>query len=291
MKKIYKTIVTSIIVNTLLVALKLIVGLMTNYKSIVADAVHSFSDLSTDFVALAGQKLAIKNADENHPYGHGKIEYITSIIIGAVIMILGINLIYSTISEKTALSHNWVLALIVVAITIISKYILAKFVEYRGKKARNVILLASAKESMADVLSSVGVFIAIVLSLFKEQVPIFEYADKAGGFIISLFIIKTAFSILKDNINAIIGECEQDEEVIYKIKGIIMGVSEVLSIDHLIVMKFGSYYQIVLDAGVDATCKLEKAHSIAHKIEQELVSSDLKTRYVSVHINPFNKKH
>jgi cation diffusion facilitator family transporter len=290
MKKVYKTIVVSMIVNTLLVTFKLIFGLITNYKSIVADAIHSFSDLSTDFVALAGQKLSFKNADGNHPYGHGRIEYITSIVIGAVIMALGIELIYSTISSKTVVSHNWILALIVVFITIVGKYILAKYVSGKGKKMKNAILIASGKESMADVFSSIGVFIAIVLSLFKDEIPIFEYADKCGGFIISLFIIKTAFSILKDNINAIIGECEQDEEVIYKIKGLIMSVPEVLGIDNLSVMKFGSYYQIILDAGVDADCKLEKAHTIAHNIEHELIDSDLTIKYVSVHINPYEKK-
>jgi len=142
---------------------------------------------------------------------------------------------------------------------------------------------------MSDVLSAISVFITIVLSMFSDTITVFKYADKVGGIIISLLIIKTAYNILRDNINAIIGECEQDEEVIYKIKGIIMSVSEVMSIDDLTVMKFGSYYQIILDVGVDSDCKLEKADSIAHNIEKQLVTSDLKIQYVTVHINPYSK--
>lgn len=286
MKYVCKTMVVSIIINTILVCTKFFIGVISNYKSLVADAIHSFSDLSTDFVAILGQAMASKKADENHPFGHGKIEYITSIIIGVCIMGLGISMLYSSIGSQVVEARHRIVALIAVAITIVLKYILAKYVYYRGKKINNSILIASSKESMSDVLSAISVFIAIVLSFYKDVVPIFKYADKAGGVIISLMIIHTAFTILKDNIRAIIGECEQDEEIIYQIKGIIMSVPEVLSIDNLVVMKFGSYYQILLESGVDAECNLEKAHFIAHNIEQDLVNSDLKVKYVSVHINP-----
>jgi|LSQX01.3.fsa_nt_gb cation diffusion facilitator family transporter len=289
MKAVAKAMSVSIAVNVMLVITKFIVGIITNYKSMIADAIHSFSDFSTDVVAIFGQKLAIKKEDINHPYGHGKIEYITSIIIGTVIMFLGLGLLKSIFAEEKVLSTQPVIALIVVAFTIVSKYVLAKYVKHIGKKENNSILIASAQENMADVLSSIGVFIAIVLSLFEKYVPIFKYADKAGSAIISILIIKTAYNILKDNITAIIGESEQDEEVIYQIKGIVMSVQEVLSIDNLVVMKFGSYYQIQLDAGVDSTCSLEGAHEIAHCIEKELLDSELKIKYVTVHINPYKK--
>lgn len=289
MKYVCKTMAVSIVINTFLVCIKFFIGLISNYKSLIADAIHSFSDLSTDFVAILGQGMASKKPDENHPFGHGKIEYITSIIIGVCIMGLGISMLYTSIGSKVVEAHHRIVALIAVAITIILKFILAKFVYYRGKKINNSILIASSKESMSDVLSAISVFIAISLSFYKDVFPILKYADKAGGVVISLMIIHTAFMILKDNINAIIGECEQDEEIIYQIKGIIMSVPEVLGIDNLVVMKFGSYYQIVLEAGVDAKCKLEKAHHIAHNIEQELINSDLKVKYVSVHINPYQK--
>ncbi|MFA5407347.1 MAG: cation diffusion facilitator family transporter [Bacilli bacterium] len=290
MKDVLKAMLVSIIVNTILVIIKFVMGVISNYKSLVADAIHSFSDLSTDVVAIFGQWLATKKADDEHPYGHGKIEYVTSLIIGAAIMILGVSMISSTITGELVESRHRLVALAAVAVTIVLKYILAKYVYHKGKKINNSILIASSEENMSDVLSAISVFITILLSMFKDLVPIFKYADKVGGIIISILIIKTAYNILKDNIKAIIGECENNEEIIYQIKGLIMSISEVLSIDNLVVMKFGSYYQIVLEAGVDANCKLEKAHDIAHNIEQELINSDLKVKYVSVHINPYTSK-
>lgn len=289
MKNVVQSMIVSIVVNFILIVIKLVVGIISNYKSLVADAVHSFSDMSTDLVAIFGQWLAVKKADDKHPYGHGKIEYITSIIIGGFILALGIGLINSTITGNIAPSKYTNIALIVVIITIILKYGLAKYVYYKGKIDNNSILLASAQENMADVLSSIGVFITITLSMLTKYVPIFKYADKVGGLIISLLIIKTSFNILRDNINAIIGEREQNQNVIDKIKNIILSISDVLSIDDLVVMKLGSYYQIILDVGLDSKMTLKDAHNVAHKIEKELIDSNLKIKYVTVHINPSAK--
>lgn len=289
MKHVVQSMMVSIVVNFILVVIKFIFGVISNYKSLVADAIHSFSDMSTDLVAILGQWLAIKKPDDNHPYGHGKIEYITSIIIGAVILALGIGLINATVIGNVVPSKYTTIALVVVVITIILKYGLAKYVYYKGQIDNNSILLASAKENMADVLSSIGVFVTIVLSTLTKYVPIFKYADKIGGLIISLLIIKTSFNILKDNIKAIIGEHEQDENIINKINNTILKNSGVLSIDNLVVMKFGTYYQIILDVGLDAETTFKKAHSIAHQIEEKLMKSNLKVRYVTVHINPYEK--
>ncbi len=289
MKEFKKTMFVSILVNIILVVIKFTMGLISNYKSLIADAIHSLSDLSTDVVAILGQWLSMKKEDNNHPYGHGKIEYITSIIIGVVIMCLGISMISTSMTGDLSPTSHRIVALLAVLVTIILKYCLANYITKKGKETNNNILIASGSESMSDVLSAASVFIAIVLSMYEDKISFFAYSDKIAGIIISLLIIKTAFVILKDNINAIIGECEQNEEVIYRIKGLIIGVSEVLSIDHLIVMKFGSYYQIMLDAGVDSNCSLEDAHNIAHNIEKELLDSEMKIKYVVVHINPCKK--
>src|SRR5690606_2563858 len=113
MNKAYKAMIVSFFVNASLVIMKLVTGIITNYKTLIADAIHSFSDLSTDVVALVGQKIAYKKPDKKHPYGHGKIEYITSIIIGIVILVLGLNLIYGTVTEEVTVTGNYIFALIV----------------------------------------------------------------------------------------------------------------------------------------------------------------------------------
>lgn len=289
MKDVCKTMFVSIIVNIILVVIKFVIGVISNYKSLVADAIHSLSDLSTDVVAIFGEWLASKKADKDHPYGHGKIEYITGIIIGAFIMAVGLGMIYTGIGAQIVEQHHRVAALIVAFITMAMKYGLAIYVRTVGKKINNSILIASAEENMSGVLSAISVFITIILSMFVDVAPIFKYADKVGCLIVSLLIIKTAFNVLKENMIAVIGESETNEEIIDSIKGIIMSIKEVMSIDNLVVMKYGSYYQIDLAASIDPSCDLEEADSIAHEIKKKLLRSKMRVKYAIVRITPYKK--
>lgn len=285
MNHIYKTMVISLLGNTFLVILKLVFGFIFHFKTLIADAIHSLSDLSTDIISIIGQKMAKADTDREHPYGHGKIEYITSIIIGTIIMIIGISLIVNAINTKvTIFINNYII--IIVLIVIIVKYLLSRYVIYNGEKYKNNILLASGNESMADVLSSIGVLITILLSNLHEYHDLFKYADKIGCIIISLFIIKTSFKILKQNINALLGENELDKAYLNKIKKVIKEVEGVNKIDNMILLKYGSYYIASLHISVNENCSLKKSHDIAHRVEEKLLTSDYNIKYAIVHINP-----
>ncbi len=287
MNRIYKTMIISLIGNCFLVTLKFIFGIMFNFKTLIADAMHSLSDLFVDIICIGGQKLASSDTDKEHPYGHGKIEYITSIIIGTVIMIVGLGLIVDAINSETVIPTANYIIITVIAIVIIIKYLLSKYLISNGIKYKNNILIASGNESLADVLSSVGVLITVLLSRLSNQVEIFKYADKIGCIIISLFIIRTAIIILKDNINAILGEREQDEEYINKIKEEIMGIEGVLKVDNIILIKYGSYYIASIYVSVDENRSFKEAHAIAHRVEEKLLYNNFCIGYAIVHINPY----
>lgn len=132
MSAVTKTMVVSMIVNVFLSLIKIISGILGSCNSLIADGIHSISDLSTDIIAIIGNKLSLKPADNKHPYGHGKIEYLTSLIISIVILFLGFSIIYNTINRQTVIPKVWVL--IVSFITIISKYFLSSFIIKQGKE-------------------------------------------------------------------------------------------------------------------------------------------------------------
>ncbi|MDD2490206.1 MAG: cation diffusion facilitator family transporter [Bacilli bacterium] len=289
MKPIYKTMIISLLVNSFLVILKLIVGLIFNLQTLIADSVHSLSDMMTDIIAIIGQKISKSESDNSHPYGHGKIEYITSIVIGSIIMILGLSLIYHAVNMKINVTIYNNIVVGVVLLIIISKYSLSQYVIRNAKKYKSNILMASGKENLADVLSSVAVLITVLLYKLSSYVSIFKYADKLGCIIISLFIIKTAFQILKDNIITLLGERENDELVIKETKNLIYEVEGIKEIDELILMKYGSYYNTSLKISVDANSSLRESHQIAHAVETKLLENNRKIKYVIVHINPYEK--
>ena len=237
MNKVTTVLLKSFIVNTVLVFIKFIIGFIGKSNALLADGVHSLSDLATDVVAMVGSKLSDKPADKEHPYGHGRLEYVTSIIIGIVILVLGLVLVFNSGSNEMP-------SIIVVyasIVTIVVKFFIAKYLCVMGGKMNNQILISSGKESSMDVISSIVVLISSLLIQFSDKISIFKYTDMISTILIGLFIIKTGISILRLNINLILGEVEADENYLSDVKNIIKSVSGVKLIDNIDIIKFGSY--------------------------------------------------
>ncbi len=287
MKPVYKTIIISIVVNVFLVILKLFTGVITNTKVLIADGVHSLSDLLTDIGALFGQKLSERTADEKHPRGHGKIEYITSIGIGIVVILIALKLIETAIKSPVNDINNNVI--LIVVITIIAKFLLSRYTFKKGKECKNNILVSCAIEHQADVLSSVAVLLTVLIYNLSPIIPILKYSDKIGTIVISLFILKTGVSILRHNLSLIIGESETDLETINIVKGTILKVKEVKSVDSIELIKYGSYYESTIKLGIDNDLNIEQAHKITNKVKNKLLKSNLNIKYVNTHINPHKK--
>lgn len=288
MNKISKVMFFSLIVNILLAISKIAFGFISSSKALIADGIHSFSDLSTDIVAIIGNKLARKEPDLKHPYGHGKLEYLTSLMIGVVILILGISLIYNSFKYNT--NSTTIIVIVVSIFTIISKYILSNYIINKGKEYKNNILIASGKESKMDVISSIVVLISGLFMYLKKYNSIFGYSDMIASIIVGIFIVKTGFDVLKDNISTIIGEQETDLEYIKAVRKIIMKNELVKGIDSLVLLKLGHNYKLSCDLLMDDSITIKKAHDELEKIESLLEEYDSRIKYKTIHINPFEKK-
>lgn len=202
MKPVFKTLIISFLGNCVLVILKYVVGIITNTQVLLADAIHSLSDLITDVVAIIGSKMSYKKSDIKHPKGYGRIQYVTNLIMGVVILLLSINII-----KTVVLSNNKEIPIeltFVISVVIIIKYILYKYIYMNGLKYNDNILKASAKESKSDVLSSLcSLFVVITSSLYK-YCGIFKYIDKVGALIISLFVLRTGYKIIKESLSLVV---------------------------------------------------------------------------------------
>ena len=238
-----KIMFVSVIVNIILSIVKVIFGGIFKCSSLIADGVHSFSDLITDFISILGSKLSLKPADSKHPFGHGKIEYVTSIIISIVIISLGFLLIINSFNKEIIIP-SLVVSLVSLA-TIVSKYILSNYIYKKGLKLKNNILIASGLESKSDVLSSMVVFISIILMQLSNYIKIFKYSNLIATIIVALFIIKTGFNILKENLSMILESQVTDKEYIENIRKIILKESDVLNIRNLYILINGPYYKLI----------------------------------------------
>lgn len=285
MEKVTKVLVKSLIVNILLTLTKFVFGLIYKSKVLVADGIHSLSDLATDVVSIYGSKLSLKPADNEHPYGHGKIEYLTSIVIGAVILALALSLLGNSLNAKTTITSNMVLY--VTIFTILAKYLISRYILSKGVKYKSNLLIASGKESRSDVISSAIVIVTYFLSKLSSYSKIFLYSDTIGTFIIGLIILKTAYRILKENIVSILGEIEQDEEYLDKIREIILENSEVVNIEELNIIKYGHYYQANITINMDSDVTLEDACLVSDRIKKKLINKKTRISYAKISINPY----
>ena len=284
MKKISKIIGVSIITNFLLSCIKFIFGVISRSNALIADGLHSFSDLATDAVAFFGSKVASKPADDKHPFGHGKAEYLTSLVIGVVVSSVGISLIINSFGNKNYEVSLYVL--FVSLFTIIVKYILSSYLLICGKKYNNQILTSSGRESSADVVSSLFVLISSVLMQLSSVVPIFKYADMIASIIVGLFIVKTGVGLVKDNVSVILGEQDTNEENLSKIKEVIFSYKEIIGIDKLIVLKFGHICSITCEVTMDGSMTLQDSHDVIDEIEFKIKEIDDRYQHINIHINP-----
>ena len=281
--KITKVLLVSSITNIFLSIIKILFGFIGKCNALVADGIHSLSDLSTDFVAIFGNHLSLKPADKKHPFGHGKTEYLTSMIIGIVIIILGLSLIYNIFNKEIIIPD--LIMILVSLFTIISKLLLSNYIYKKGVEYSNNILIASGKESRADVYSSIFVLLSIVLMQFSNEVNILKYADMFSTIIIALFIIKTGFNILKDNIGILLEEQVLDKKYLKEIKSIITSFDEIVEIKDLYVLRYGPYYKLVSNV-IMKDLLLTDAHNVIDEIEKKLKEKDNRIKYVFIHMEP-----
>lgn len=284
MNRVTKVMIISIVTNTFLSFIKIIFGYIGKSGALIADGIHSISDLTTDFFAIIGNLFSKKPADHHHPYGHGKLEYLTSIVIGGMILFVGLSIIYK--ATKGSIVIPTILVTIVSFVTIVAKWLLAEYILHKGKLYQNSILMASGHESKTDVISSIVVLVSSIVSQFAQYIPVLKYSDIVASICVGIFIIKVGFDVLKENISAILGEQETDEEILHHIRSLLLTHPDVLSVDDLVMLKFGSYHKLIAEIGMDAKQTLADTHMVADTLEKKLVTSEYRLIHVTIHVNP-----
>lgn len=285
--KLTKIMQKSFIVNILLVIVKIISGILFNSVALIADGIHSISDLLSDVFVILGIKHSLKPADEDHPFGHGKFEYILSLFLGLSIIFIAYNLGMEVIRNfDTVTQIPKAITLGIVLIVVIVKFILARYLITEGNKLDSEIIRASGKESLSDVISSAVVFVGVVSVLLGNHFNInwLLYGDKISSIIIALFIIRIGVIIILDAIKHLQGKtvnieiCKEYKQIITKVKG-------VSKVDKLDMISYGPYYQAIIEISVQADITVKEGHDIAHTVQEELLKSE-KICHVSIHVNP-----
>ncbi len=277
----------SFIVNIILVVLKLISGFVFNSIALIADGVHSISDLLSDVFVILGIRHSVKPADDDHPFGHGKFEYVLSLFLGLSIIFIAYNLGKNVIENFNITTEiPGYLSLVVILVVVVVKLALARYLISKGKELDSEIISASGQESFSDVISSAVVFIGVLSVLIGEglNVSLLTKGDKVASLIIALFIIRIGLKIIWDAIQSLQGRTVK-EHICKTYKDIIENVDGVIEVDHLDMIAYGPYYQAIVEIKVLGNITVKEGHDIAHNVHEKLLESE-KICHVSVHVNP-----
>ena len=278
MNKITKTLLVSVFVNVGLVICKLIIGFLGSSKALIANAIHSLTDLITDGIAIIGNNFSMRPADSKHPYGYGQIECVTNIIVGLVILILGISQIINAFSGDIDIPSNIIIYTSVIAIVV--KYTLAKYITIKGKEYKSGILIVSGFESKADALTTLFVIISSLLSKLTVYNDLYKYSDNVCTFVIGIYISYVSLKILKENAFDLIDKVEDNQELINKIKKKILKNEEIKDITSLSLIKYGTYYTANLEIALNKNIKLKDIKEINKRLEKQLVNRRTRISYL-----------
>ena len=276
----------SIVVNVLLAIVKFIFGFITKSQSIISEGVDSAMDSVNNLIALYAIKKSHDPADEDHPLGHGKVEYVASLLLSIVIILVGILLIKEIFTVSQGGSIPKPSSLIVLVSTTLVKVTLAFYLIKQSKLINNQLIYSLGKENLVDVLKSAVAFLGIILSLLSQvfDFEYLKYGDTIAGGIIALFIIKSGIEILSDSISNILGK-SADQDTIKKYRQMIFKVEGVKEVKWVDIVKQGPYYLVLATILVDETLTIKEAHDIANNVDNVLISTD-EVIYSSIHIEP-----
>jgi cation diffusion facilitator family transporter len=272
----------SIVVNTVLFLGKLLIGLWINSIALIADSVHSLSDVATSVIVIIGYRISEKPADREHPFGHQRAEYIATLIIAILLAVAGVEFIrtaYHRLGNPKLMAVNfWVLIFIFATIAI--KAWLGIFSKQLGGLIDSAALKADAYHHYSDALSSILVLVAVVGSKFG-----YTFLDGVGGITVGLILIWAGLTIAKDVADPIIGK-PPAPELILEIQKICQSIKSVINTHDIVVHSYGARLFISVHVEVDQKKSSTVAHEIADAVETAL-EQQLKA-YSTVHVDPVN---
>ncbi|HQO47699.1 MAG TPA: cation diffusion facilitator family transporter [Paludibacteraceae bacterium] len=288
-KTIYKVTWVGFFANLVLSIAKLLAGIFGRSGAMIADAVHSISDFATDVVVLAFVKVSAKPKDEGHDYGHGKYETLATVIIGLALFAVSIGILINSIElirqvvDGVVIDRPGLIALVAAAVSIVVKEALYWYTILAARRVNSPAMEANAWHHRSDAFSSIGTLIGIGGAYFLGEQ--WRVLDPIAAVIVSLFIGKVAYNLVKNGLNELL-ERSLPKELEDEIIGIIMSDSRLSDLHNLKTRRLGAHFAIELHVRVDGAMSVNDSHKLTQSIEKRLKEKYGDGTQVIIHIEP-----
>ncbi len=275
----------SIAVNLIIAAIKFIFGFLSSSVSLLADAMHTLSDVLSSGIVLMGFRISAQPPDRSHPFGHGRMELISAVIMATLLFAVGVEFlkdgVWRLISPEFTTLSTWGFA--AVAVTLLMKEGLARFAIWLGNLIQSKALIADGHHHRSDALSTIVVLLA--LAGVKLGYP---WLDGAGGIVVAGFIMHTAYELIRDSVSPLLGQ-RPDKSMLRHINEIAESEEGVIGTHDIVVHDFQTIYNISAHIEVDHRMTLTEAHEISDRIEQRVEAAY--PGWTVIHVDPVNRDH
>jgi len=282
-REVRKVTLVGSLVDFLLAVAKVVIGYVGQSQALIADGIHSFSDLVTDFMVLFAFKHSSRDADEDHPYGHGRIETIVTVALGFALIVIGVGIAWDAMRrlfEPELLLHPSGIVLIVAAVSIVSKEAIYHYTLAAARKYKSALLRANAWHSRSDAISSIIVFVGVLGAMAG-----LDYLDAIAAIGVAVMIAKIGWSLGWHSVRELIDTALDSEEV-EKIRQVIADVQGVRALHMLRTRKMGSDALVDVHIQVDSFLSVSEGHQISETVRQQLLQNIEDVSDVTVHIDP-----
>lgn len=288
-REIYRVTFVGLVVNLVLSLLKLAAGVVGRSGAMVADAVHSFSDLATDIVVIAFARISAKPRDTDHDYGHGKYETLATIIISIALGVVGAGILVNsirgirTVIDGGLLPRPGAVALVAAVVSILVKEILYRYTVRVGRRIDSPSVVANAWHHRSDALSSLGTLLGIGCAFFLGDK--WRIADPIAALVVAVFIFKVAFDLIRTGLGELL-EQSLPEEVEKEILGIVAANPRVREPHNLRTRRIGAAIAIEVHVRMDGKMTVEESHELTVDIEQRLRERFGEGTMIAIHVEP-----
>ena len=288
-KKIYRVTFIGFAVNLLLAGIKLAAGILGRSGAMVADAVHSFSDMATDVVVIAFAKISAKPKDEGHDYGHGKYETLATIIISLALAAVGTGILVNSIGairvvvDGGLLPRPGTVALLAAAVSIVVKEILYRYTVREGRRVSSPSMIANAWHHRSDALSSLGTLAGIWCAYFLGDK--WRIADPIAALVVAVFIFKIAFDLIRTGLDELL-ERSLPEDVEEEILRVVAANPEVREPHNLRTRRIGASIAVEVHVRVDGAMSVCRSHELTEDIERRLRARFGEGTMIAIHVEP-----
>lgn len=288
-KEIYKVTAVGSAVNIFLTAFKFVAGIAGRSSAMVADAVHSLSDLLTDLIIFIFVRTASKPVDRSHEYGHGKYETLATMIVGCILIVVGIGIMVAGVKDCIAFFNGetgekpGMIALIAAVLSIVLKEGVFRYTLKRARRLDSPILIANAWHHRSDAFSSVATLVGVAGAMFLGKNGVI--LDPLAAILVSFYICKSGYEVVKPSLDELL-EKALPPETEKEIRRLLKSVPGIEGVHQLKTRKIGNQYAIEAHTEMDGRISLEEAHAVASAAERKIKKRFGNKTHIGIHMEP-----